>query len=68
MTTNVYGNLAGTAMAVDIGVVNQVKNWAMPSVLNILNNYQVGKIEFSEGNVDNIKINLAIQDLDSINV
>ncbi|CDW75575.1 bactericidal permeability-increasing protein [Stylonychia lemnae] len=67
-STIANANLAGTAAAVDIGVVNQVKNWAMPTVLNIINNYDVGKIEFSEGQVDNIKINLAIQDLNSINV
>lgn len=55
-----YSNaaVAGVAAAVDIEVVNQVKNYGMPILVNTLNNFDIGKIEFSEGNVDNIKIDL----------
>lgn len=66
ITTSVTANLAGTAMAVDIGVVNEVKNYAMPTVLKIMNDYKIGKIEFSEGNVDNFDLNFAIKDMNSI--
>lgn len=35
-------------------------------MLKVLNNFEIGKIEFSDGNVDNFKIDLSIKDMDSI--
>lgn len=49
-----YSAPAGIAASVDIDVVNQVKNYAMPIVIDDINAYQVGKISFKQGYVQNI--------------
>eukprot|EP00347_Sterkiella_histriomuscorum_P011713 403371396 len=64
----VQATAAGVAMAVDIEVVNQVKNYGMPMMIDTINNLDLGKIEFSQGNVDNIKFDLHVKDLNSIQV
>ena len=68
MSSLVTAAPAGIAMSVDLDVVNNVKNYAMPIVLRDLNAYQVGKIEFDKGYVDNIQLDLHINDMNSVNV
>jgi hypothetical protein len=61
-------NYAGVSMAVDIDVVNKMKNYAMPMVLSELNGLDLGKIEFDGGYVDNMVFNFAIPDYSTIAV
>lgn len=61
-------NLAGISMAVDIDVINKMKNYAMPMIMADLNSMDVGKIEFDGGYVDNIAFNFEIKDFNSIQV
>lgn len=64
--TPAYANLAGIGMAVDIDVVNKIKDYAMPMVISTINSYDVGKISFDGGYVDDLKFNFQVKDLNSI--
>ena len=57
---------AGIAAAVDIGVIDKVKNYAMPVVLKELNAFNIGRIDFDKGHVDNIKLSLALKEAASV--
>jgi hypothetical protein len=58
--------IAGVAATVDSGLISNVKYSFLPSVITTLNNYQIGKIEFDGGYVDNLAINLQINDYSKV--
>eukprot|EP00347_Sterkiella_histriomuscorum_P020604 403337177 len=55
-------------MAVDIQVVDQVKNYGIPLMMDAINSLDLGKIKFKQGDVDKIKFDLHVKDMNSIQV
>lgn len=66
VSTAVLTHSAGIAASVDIGVIDKVKNYVMPTVIKDINEFEIGKIEFDKGYVDNLNLNFGIKDLNSI--
>ncbi|CDW88064.1 bpi2 domain containing protein [Stylonychia lemnae] len=68
LSTTVYGNFAGSAAAVDIGIVDQAKKIGMPIIEQTLNDYKMDKITFDGGWVDNVDLQFQFNSLDAIKV
>eukprot|EP00347_Sterkiella_histriomuscorum_P013831 403363197 len=64
--TFVSATTAGVAMAMDVEIFNQLKSYGMPAMITMINDLDMGKMEFSQGYVDDVKFNLKIQDMDTI--
>eukprot|EP00347_Sterkiella_histriomuscorum_P011898 403370674 len=64
----VQATAGGVGMAVDIQVVDQVKNYGIPLMMDAINSLDLGKIKFKQGDVDKIKFDLHVKDMNSIQV
>ena len=64
----VFSTKTGVAMLVDVGVLDQVKNYFLPTMMSTLNSLDLGKIEFDGGWVDNLQFNLNIKSQESLDL